>query len=742
MDNTAENLEREEQEQQGGSVDRDGFWLRLARDANTSSSNFFDANVRSRIINDIRQFQGEHPEGSKYFTDSYRLKSKLFRPKTRATIRKNEAIAAGAFFSTEDVVSVRPQDMDDTDQLQAARFQKELLQLRLTRPHPQGLPWFLTCQGAYQEAQTVGVVASFQRWSFNEVKKVDRPDVQLLPVENVRFDPAADWRDVVNTSPYLVIHWPMYLKDVRAKMRPQGETQEPEWRTYGDGEILSASRQSDTIRQAREGNGTDSKQANTAANDFTVVWVHQNFVEVQGRDVFYYTLGTERMLTEPRFTDDEYPQGRPVVIGFAVVEAHKVYPSSLPTLTRDTQAEINDLANKRIDNINLILNKRYFVRRNKNVDLRSLTRNSPASVTLMDEPNTDVKTITTDDATRSSYEEQDRLNLDFDDVSGVFSGSSVASNRQLNETVGGMELLTANANQVSEYQLRTFTETWVEPVLRQLLILEQVHESDRDILTAAAQAAGLDRQNLSDEIAEAMLLLPSFLTVNVGIGAINPQMQLQRFVAAMKLLSEILGENFLTRPLREGEREIVKEVFGKSGYRDGSRFIPQQKEEENPEVTQLRQMVEELQRRLEMKTPPELLAAQVEKEQATAEEKRASASLKAADTALKKVEAVTERVEALYSAMNTAQTAVQVPGVAPVADEIARSAGFEDADGGGIYPEGAPVDVPQEARIPENTSPMHPANPGRGMMAGIESGETPAVPQRQGAQQIIEQGPA
>lgn len=683
-------------------VDRDGFWLRLARDAKSSSSTWFDANVRTRIIQDIRQFQGEHPDGSKYFTDAYRLKSKLFRPKTRATIRKNEAISAGAFFSTEDVVSLRPIDMDDPGQVAAASLQQALLQLRLTRSHPVGLPWFLTCQGAYQEAQSVGLVASFQRWLYDEKRGVDRPEVQLLPIENVRFDPAADWRDVVHSSPYLIILWPMYVKDVRARMR------KGDWRSYADSDLLAAAGTSDTIRQAREGNGTDSTQANTAANDFTIVWVHQNFIEVDGVDVFFYTLGTERMLSEPVLVEEEYPQGRPVVVGFAVVEAHKTYPVSICAMTRDVQGEINDLANKRIDNINLMLNKRYFAARGKNIDLRSLTRNAPASVTLMDNVGTDVKVITTDDATASSYQEQDRLNMDFDDLAGVFSGSSVASNRRLNETVGGMQMLTNNANQISEYQLRTFVESWVEPVLRQVLILLREHESNREILTAAARIAGIS----PEQVSAATLMQETLLTVNVGIGAINPQMQLQRFALAMQTLGRILGPDFLSRPLSHGEREVVKEIFGKSGYRDGSRFLPKEQDGEDPQVALLQQKVAQLEQALAAKSPPEVVAAQVAKLEA--------------ETALKKVEAINKRVEALFSAMNTAQVAVQVPGVAPVADTIAKSAGFEDQDEEPIYPAGiAQQDIPASAEIGENTSPMFPANPQAGLLAGIESGVAP-----------------
>jgi hypothetical protein len=42
----------------------------------------------------------------------------MFRPKTRATVRKHEAVAAEAFFSTRDVVNIEPQD--DNDPVQKA----------------------------------------------------------------------------------------------------------------------------------------------------------------------------------------------------------------------------------------------------------------------------------------------------------------------------------------------------------------------------------------------------------------------------------------------------------------------------------------------------------------------------------------------------------------------------------------------------------------------------------------------
>lgn len=84
-----------------------------------------------------------------------------------------------------------------------------------------------------------------------------------------------------------------------------------------------------------------------------------------------------------------------------------------------------------------------------------------------------------------------------------------------------------------------------------------------------------------------------------------------------------------------------------------------------------------------------------------------------------------DNVETLYAAMQAAQTAATVPGVVPIADEIAKSAGFKDQNAGPVYP--APVAPAAAAVMPEqeqNTSPMFPAQlqgPGDGMLRGIET---------------------
>jgi hypothetical protein len=649
-------------------------WVALARDAYSASTNWFDSSVRAQIEGDLRQFQGQHPSGSKYLADANKGRSKLFRPKTRTTIRKNEAAAAQAFFASNDVVKVTAQDEDDPAQMASAAVMGELLQHRLTK----SIPWFLTLVGAYQDAQTVGVVASYQYWQYDEKKKIDRPAIRLIPIENLRIDPGADWTDPIGTSPYVIELIPMYVKDVKARMtRVDPKTGEPRWRQLSDSQIQGATKTyGDTIRLQREAPRPDSKYQQQANGNFNVVWVHKNVVEVDGVDYCYYTLGCEHLLSDPVPLEEVYFHGRrPYVIGAAVLETHKLYPSSVPRLTKDVQAEINEVANQRIDNVKLAMNKRYFARRNKQVDLRSVTRNVPGSVTLVQDID-DVKVVEFNDVTGSSYKEQEVLNLDFDDVAGTFSGSSVQSNRKLNETVGGMQMLDAGANQVSGYQLRTFVETWVEPVLRQIVLLEQYYETDDALIALCGKSAQLNQRFGMDQVTDDMLMHEFTLNVNVGMGAVNPADQVRQFVDGMTALGNMLANEGLVQ-LGMNVEEIVKELFGKLGYKDGARFF--NFDGADPRIKQLQDQVNQLQQQLAQKVDPALIAAQIRKIDAEV----ASLSVKDKVTA---ADAVKKGSEAQFSAMQTAEVIAAVPGVAPIADELMKAAGYRPPTPSGIDP--------------------------------------------------------
>lgn len=599
-------------------------WLEIASEAFDSSTTYVDNNYRKQWEDNLRAFQGKHPEGSKYYSDTFKHRSKLFRPKTRSVIRKNEALAATAYFANMDVISTGAMDDSNPAQLASADVMKQILQYRLTKT----IPWFQTVMGAIQDAQVTGVVCSYQYWKYRESVKTlqqeimdlsgailaddmgkpitqevqeitvleDKPCIELWPIENIRIDPAASWIDPINTSPYVIRMIPMYVKDVRnMSKRIDSKTGQPKFKAVTEDELYAATRiNDDTTRNVRNDYREDPYDQNKSVKAFDIVWVHENIINIDDEDVVFYTLSTDALLTDPQPLKEVYFHNmRPIVMGCCVIETHKIYPTSIAGLGSDLQKEANDIVNQRMDNVKLVLNKRWLVKRGKGVDTQSLLRNAAGSVTLANDL-TDVMPIEFQDVTSSAYAEQDRVNLDFDELTGNFSSGSVQSNRALNETVGGMNLLTSGANQMGEYLLRTFNETWVEPVLRQLVKLEQAYETDQVILTLAGNKAQLFQKYGIDRVTDELLNQELTLTVNVGTGATDPNFRLQKFLMALNSFLQITA----AAPPNANLEEISKEIFGHVGYKDGARFF---NKDVDPRVAMLMQQIQQLQAALEAK---------------------------------------------------------------------------------------------------------------------------------------------
>lgn len=658
-------------------------FLGLARDAFGESRDYFDASIRREVERDLRQFQSLHPNDSKYASDMYRTRAKFFVPKTRSAIRKNEGVAAAALFSNSDVVKLTAEDQSSSVQVQSAAVWNEVLNHRLKK----SVPWFATAIGAYQDSMTVGVCISYQNWLYNKRRKIDRPGINLRPIENIRFSPSASWLDPVGTSPYFIDMIPMYVKDVTARMTEvDDKIGEPKWMRLDPTSILKAvNSYSDSITLQRN-HGRADKQAMSAINDFSMVWVHRNFVEVNGVDYVYYTLSTEGMLTNPKPVEELYPLdgSRPYVVGNCVIETHKLYPPGVARLTRDIQGAMNENRNQRSDNVSFAMNKRYFGKRGRQIDLRSLTRNVPGSVTLMEDPDTDVKVVETKDVTQSAYEEQDRFNIDFDELSGTTSIPSAGGSRKLADTVGGAEILTEDADQMSAYQLQVWVETWAKPVLRQTMKFEMAFETDETIFTLAAKKAQ-SAQRLKDPIVIDDELLQQELTINIdlGIGPTSPQQRVSNLLWALGKLAEIAERQSL-QGLGADFKEITDEVFTRMGYDGADRFFPGASED--PRVAQLQQQLEEAMAKLAKREDPELTRAKIAKLMAEADK-----------IGISKVK---EGIEAIFGSMQAAEVVAAVPGVTPIADMLMRAAGYQPPQPAGVDPGFAPGEQGPNTAMP------------------------------------------
>jgi hypothetical protein len=613
-------------------------WLELARSAFYSSTSYVDTNYRKSWEDSIRAFNSQHSSDSKYSQPAYEKRSRIFRPKIRAVIRKNEAAAAAAFFSNMDVVNVSATDKTSKAEAASAAIMKELLQYRLTK----SVPWYQIVLGGIQDAQNTGVVLAHVHWEYEEIPgeeieetpaqeageatpdteypeqgelplgasvataeghletsviaepvvvmqagqpKVvkDRPAVDLIPVENLRIDPGANWMDPINTSPYLIHLIPMYVIDVKARMETG------EWNKLSDALIGAATELSmDSTRAARnKGRDDPYNSSNSSIEAYTIVWVQRHIHKKDGQDWEFYTMGDMALLTAPRPLEETVFHGmRPYVMGCCVLETHKIYPSSLPQLGKGLIDETNEVANQRLDNVKFVLNKKWFVKRGREADIAGLVRNVPGGVVMLDDPINDVREISWNDVTASAFQEQQGISMELDELLGNFNPASIMTQPGAqNSPARNMAMLSNSQGTLVEYLIRTYVETFVQPVLRHLVKLEQKYETDMVVLKIASKQANVYQRYGVDEATDALLDNELTLSVNVGMGATDPMQKLQKFLFAMNSYTGMMAKPTpgVNMP------EVGKEIFGLLGYSDGTRFFTI----DNPQVAQMQQQLQQ-----------------------------------------------------------------------------------------------------------------------------------------------------
>lgn len=581
----------------------DGWLIAKSLDIYTNSTDYLNANITLGWERNLYHFRNEHAPGTAYLRQDWK-RSRTFRPKTRSNVKAQEASHAAAAFTTQDYLDAQPYDQTNERQVLSAAIAKALMQYRLETD----IPWFLTSQGAYQDTKVYGICVSHQYWKYEQDEQIvpafddtglpitqknedtgedvamgeskitvrhDKPCCDLVEPENFRFDPLCDWRRPHESSPYLVYLWPLYAGEARQMMeKVDPKTGQTPWRKYSIQDLLATRKENvdNRTRRAREGHHRIDPTNQRSSDEFTMLWAHLNIVREAGVDIAWWTMGCELVLTDPVPLTEMYPHlapgERPFVVGFSTIEAHRNYPDGDVAQSAPIQAEINDIANQRLDNVKLVLNKRYFVRRGSQIDLDALMRNVPGGGVMVNDPEKDVNVIPTPDVTGSSYQEQDRLSSDFDELVGSFNQSTIAKGDKTVDRTGAMDQLQGAAGAVQDYGVKIFFETWMEPVLRQLVKMEQMYETDQVVLATAAKKTNLWIKYGSDQVTDDLLSHNLIVRVNVGLGNTDPVKRVQKLTFGMQNVASLPG-----MAQRIKSTEVANEIFGSLGYKDASRFF-------------------------------------------------------------------------------------------------------------------------------------------------------------------------
>ncbi len=619
--------------------------IRISKEYHTQS-------LERGLQQSYRAYRSEHQEGSKYLSRAWRGRARLFVPKTRSAVRKNNATTAAALFTTENVVTLSPAHADDPVQSATAATLHADMNTRLENTDPKtGVPWFHMSMGACHDAQITGVCCSKQTWNLEErptgnmvVEEVeeydeeldeffyvtrevpemmvvrDAPSIELHPIENLGIDPAAPWYSPVELGAWFYCRYPMRVEDVREMMaRGNRMGDDQGWLEDVPDQLLMKGKVEEErrgLRRVREGGVDRLEDTRTTPGPWDIVWINENFVRVDGRHHHYWSVGSYGYLSEVREVHEVYPAfggARPYILGLGALESHLVLPTSPVESWQPLQLEINDITNLRLDTLKRGIAPLPKIKRGKNVDYTQLQMRGRPDAYLEVEDMDDIDFAQTPTPPGQSYAETNVQNANFDELAGAFSPSSVQTSRSLNETVGGMQLLSGAANAVTEYDLRVFVMTWVQPTLYQVAQLLRYYESDEALFLTAGKKASVLKKFEYEPVLDDLDTLAMTLKVDVGIGSADPMQKLAKLKFGMEMLAPIMGEA-AKQGITLNAEAVISEVMGQAGFSDGRRFFnygEPQPEQPPPEVIQLLEELKFKYAELQTETDKDLAIAEL-----------------------------------------------------------------------------------------------------------------------------------
>lgn len=616
----------------GGSEDDDfdeapseNEFLSMVREAESQATTYMNQVNRRSWTQGYRAFNNKHFAGSKYGHEDFTNRSKLFVPTTRKAVRKDMAAVAASLFGSLDAVTVMPGNEADDHQKASAAVIQELVNYRTDRASRKAsIPWFHVAMGSRQTAMITGVCVSKQSWKLelrrtkSETVKdeetgedrqrdvwepdIDRPECMLFPPENVIIDPAADWTDPMQDAAYIILKYPMRIDEIRRKQRdprmPWKALSESVLRGSGNGQTKF---DMEAIRRARE-NGIDRLNDIEQNNkEFDIIWVYETFVRAAGEDWTFLSVGHKALLTDPKPTREVYPEQfgeRPLVMGYGSLEPFRIYPMSPVESWQPLQQEINDIRNLTLDAVKQNVTPVTKVVRGRQIDLDQIKRRGHGSSIMVTKPE-DVTWDRPPDVPQGVVMMKQHLDVDFDDLAGQANYGTVQNNNALGKTLGGLQLAAGAANAVQEFDIRVWIETWCEPVLAQIVRLEQFYESDPVVLGLCGERAKLMQKFGISQISNDLLEREVTLRVNIGLGAGDPQQRLAKFASALGIVAPICqsSPDFQNGTKRVNVDAVFDEVFGGAGYRDGGkRFLisgqPNQNPMQQPQMDRLKAQTE------------------------------------------------------------------------------------------------------------------------------------------------------
>jgi type IV secretory pathway VirB10-like protein len=135
------------------------------------------------------------------------------------------------------------------------------------------------------------------------------------------------------------------------------------------------------------------------------------------------------------------------------------------------------------------------------------------------------------------------------------------------DRAGSLDQIQGAAGSVQDYSIKLFFSTWMEPVLRQIVKMEHMYETDPVILAVAAKKSQLWIKYGESQVSDDDLQQNLSTVVDVGMGNTDPVKRIQKLEFGIGMINQLPD-----MPRRIKSQKIADEIMGVLGYKDASRF--------------------------------------------------------------------------------------------------------------------------------------------------------------------------
>jgi hypothetical protein len=311
-------------------------------------------------------------------------------------------------------------------------------------------------------------------------------------------------------------------------------------------------------RDSFDDTGANSDGSNTTDRSQFTVWVKECYLRV---DFDGDGIAELRKIVRcgDQILDNEIVDEAPFVSWCPVPMPHKFWGLSVADLAIQGQKTKTSIVRGQLDNMYLQVNGRYFGVKGK-VDFDSLLDSRPGGVVMMDQPGMAGRLDqgTGDLGAAAQLMEQEEQALE--NSTGWTRYSQGNDGKGLNDTFGGVQIITNKADMRTDLMARNLAEGFVD-LFKMMLKLVCQNQKKAELVQIAGEWVEMDPREWKNQFDT---------DINVGLGVGNKDQQVGHLMGLRQLqVSGLQWGTATPKKIYELDTEIAKTM----GFKSGDRFF-------------------------------------------------------------------------------------------------------------------------------------------------------------------------